>query len=190
MKNLIKIACLFCFLSLTTITSYSQTKLFNGLKGLNEFVDLIDKFITSGNSVDSSINKDKLNSMINEFYWNVHMIIRDKEEIVYRINNNRDYSKNIVELQHEMNQLISTLQKYNNLVQSVGINAEDLEFDLQQDFLNPAKTIDDAKSLFDNPSVDHEKVKETMLIYFTTCIHTMELAEFRLAEYQKQNKKK
>lgn len=190
MKIFSKAIIVFCLLTFTAPNCFSQTKLFDGLKGLNEFVDLIGKFFVSGSKVDSTINKEKVRNMVNELYFNVRMIIRDKEEIVYRIEKNQNYEENILSLQYEMNRIIETLKKYNPLIVAVGIDAEGLEADLRQDFLNPAKTIDGAINLFDNQNVGREKIKQTLLTYFKSCINIMKTAQSSLEDYNKQNGKK
>jgi hypothetical protein len=185
MKRPNKLTILLLLFTLITNISHSQNLLTKALNALNEVQKAFTILINAGKSMDTNINKDKVKEMANDFLLDVGDIINAKKFLVASLSTKRsnpDLRTPVEALKKSMQNLKSTLSKYNDLIKSAGVEAIELRAHLQEDWMQKLQKLDDAKHLLDgNP--DNNAARNKLIEFLNQGIKILESSQKDLQSF-------
>jgi hypothetical protein len=165
----------------------AQNFLLDALNSFTEMNESFVKLVKSFANIDDYTNKEKSKTMAKELYGNVGSLILAKDSIIFTLENdvseNPDFTKSINLLKDKLQETRTTLSKYNSLLTAAGINAQKLNYDLQQDFLQKSLTLQKASVLLQNNSLPD--TRRYLALYFRGCVIILKDAQRTLDKYLK-----
>jgi hypothetical protein len=185
MKN--KITFLFLMMIMFATPSSAQNIWLKAMNGFNDLTESVIKVFYTWKGVDSSINKSKAKDMSSELLKDVDNLILTKQTIVGKLKTSSTENLNlktyIVSLQKNIESILTTLNKYDDLITKAGVNSQNLKYALSQDFLQKAETLEFAKGLFEQ-NLSNNQIRESLIIYFTSCINILKTTRTSLANFK------
>lgn len=188
MKRISKHVILLTVLIILGVQGNAKNKFLDGFAGLLNITESFEKIMEFYNRMDDSINKQKVNNMVNDFYSDIGELIKTKDSIVYVLENGSfdepKFGMLIDELHLKLNKIELTLNKYDDLITKAGIKTMDLKKDLENDFDQKATNLNNAKVFLEDHSLSDKEVKEQLITYFKTCINILNNAQGALSKFE------
>lgn len=187
MKKLNRIFLLFVVLTTFSLKGHSQNFFLKALATFNELTEGVGKLLQSTSSIDTLINSNKVKKMAGELYTDVSELILAKEAVVFTLEHDTfdesKYKTHVKNLQIKLDALRKTLDKYGALMKAAGVNSQKLNYELKQDFLEKANTLDRARGLMDRNASEME-TKQTLITYFKSCVNILKTTQAMLSSYK------
>jgi hypothetical protein len=94
-----------------------------------------------------------------------------------------NYEQGFTRLRDNLIELSATLNRYKDLVKAAGVDAQDLNFKLTQDYMMKLKALENAKHLLDGKELNEES-RRNLIIYFKTCINILKGSLTTIKEFK------
>lgn len=169
----------------TQANCQTENLFIKSLDGFNGITESIQKLWSSFNDIDSSINKGKIKEMTIDMHRDIAKVVIAKQSIVNKIKNQSeimiDLKKEVDNLQNSVSDLQTTLHKYNDLINAVGMDSEKLSSKLDMEFSKKLDNLENLEYLLPN----NLQRKEFFITYLESGINILNGTLYLLEKFNK-----